>query len=163
MIRPFCPQDSSELEDVVTCEICTTKMWSPYVTPNCGHSFCGTCLKGWFEMTLRHHLNLYPNYDVNLQLPEDLMTYARDPRYTNAVAQRLQEMGIGAHPIYTCPHCRGKISDPPTENRALKSVVRMASAAAGERSPKKPAADMARHNERLWEKFFPQSKLRTDS
>jgi hypothetical protein len=34
----------SEVEDSVTCEICTLKMWTPYIL-ECGHTFCHCCLE----------------------------------------------------------------------------------------------------------------------
>ncbi|TFL04754.1 hypothetical protein BDV98DRAFT_602173 [Pterulicium gracile] len=147
--------DATELEDTVTCEICASTMWAPYITPNCGHSFCGTCLQEWFAKILSTHLQRHPAYSVATlhrlpaQLQLDVLHHPPD-----AIDIRRPQYGYLPDPQFTCPHCRTRISKPPTVNRALQTIGRLGAKAASENSPKKATRPVTQ--ERLWGKFFPK-------
>ncbi|KAJ6588432.1 hypothetical protein B0H19DRAFT_1248093 [Mycena capillaripes] len=99
---------SANLEDRITCEICESKLWSPFML-DCGHTFCLQDLEDWFAAALTQHRNVYPHYTVNA--PPN-----------------------GTLPHYTCPKCREKVYSKPIQNFAVKDFVR---AAAQEASPQK--------------------------
>ncbi|KAJ7628554.1 hypothetical protein FB45DRAFT_918605 [Roridomyces roridus] len=126
--------DAEELEDQVTCDICSTKMWSPFILP-CGHSFCQNDLESWFDAALKQHRNVYPNYDVN------------HPG-VNMYGQPVQRLPL---PPYSCPKCRIRVHTKPIQNFALKGFVRVIAGKAGESSPKKPNSAAAN----VWNRFFP--------
>ncbi|KAJ6451529.1 hypothetical protein C8R47DRAFT_1215647 [Mycena vitilis] len=44
-----------DLEHYITCEVCTSKMWNPYILPDCGHTFCKQDLIKWFDTILTQH------------------------------------------------------------------------------------------------------------
>ncbi|KAJ4000604.1 hypothetical protein F5050DRAFT_403758 [Lentinula boryana] len=126
----------SEVEDSVTCEVCTMKMWTPYIL-ECGHTYCQSCLQDWFSTTLMQHMAAYPNYNPN-QSPhgaEMYLPYGRHYRYMPHL--------LGAtvpQPQYTCPSCREQVRNPPVEDFNLKKVVRAVASVQGEASPKKAEA-----------------------
>ncbi|KAG1771436.1 hypothetical protein EDD22DRAFT_947876 [Suillus occidentalis] len=55
--------DATELGDMLSCDICTHLMHSPYLLSDCGHCYCEGCLKGWFDETLTKHIRAHPTYD----------------------------------------------------------------------------------------------------
>ena len=57
------------------------------------------------------------------------------------------------HPRYTCPKCREEVKTRPTEDFALKSLVRTIAGATGEKSPKKPVG-RGQRREDPWSAFF---------
>ncbi|KAJ7130163.1 hypothetical protein C8R44DRAFT_774957 [Mycena epipterygia] len=121
---------ASEVEDQVTCEVCSSKMWSPFILPDCGHTFCQQDLEDWFSTALKQHRNAYPHYNVNT--PPNV---------------------YGALPLppYSCPKCREKVRSKPIQNFALKGLVRAVADKVGENSPKKPVGSSAN----VWNRFFP--------
>ncbi|KAJ7502833.1 hypothetical protein B0H11DRAFT_1986565 [Mycena galericulata] len=125
--------DASQLEDHISCEICTSTMLTPYILSGCGHSYCGRCLVEWFGTCLAQHMAAHPNW-----------------RPTNQPSYHLLNPGIRAHPYiaammaqqgpqpeYTCPTCRAVVSTKPIEDYALKAIIQ---AVSGESSPKKAPA-----------------------
>lgn len=128
-----------ELEESVTCEICTLKMWAPYALP-CGHTFCQTCLQDWFGTTQAQHLNNYPQAPGRVAMLDTLYRAIRHP-LTPAVRRRealLQIEQIEAEfppPKYTCPTCRTQCMTRPTEVFVIKSIVERIAKAQGEAAP----------------------------
>ncbi|KAI0055009.1 hypothetical protein BV25DRAFT_1922176 [Artomyces pyxidatus] len=74
----------SAFDDIIRCAVCHSTMWSPYILPECGHTFCQSCLMDWFGTIHATHLNAHPDYDVDLP-------------------QQLPDVAV---PLYTCPTCR---------------------------------------------------------
>ncbi|THH14462.1 hypothetical protein EW146_g5872 [Bondarzewia mesenterica] len=123
----------SALADVICCEICTDKMWSPYVLTDCGHIFCQGCLTDWFNTTLVQYLNAHPTYNLNLPYIDDA-TLARLPVQLRGYIQGVYKQ---ERPNYTCPTCRKEVRHHPIESFAMKTVVRLVADANGEKSPRK--------------------------
>ncbi|KAI0044643.1 hypothetical protein FA95DRAFT_1562025 [Auriscalpium vulgare] len=121
------------LEDVVCCEICTAKMWSPFLMPDCGHTFCQTCITDWFTTIRTKHLATNPHLNEHtlLTLPPAL------------------------RPQYTCPACRTTVRTCPVECFTLKTVVRVVADAVGESSPRKSGPSRGRAKQGgVWDGFF---------
>jgi len=158
--------DASLLEDSISCEICTMKMWTPYILPECGHVFCQTCLSDWFSTTLGQHLTLHPNYILNPPLPQHLRHLAIQARSNpnnphlrsqlEALVMQHRTVAQGPQPVYTCPICREQVKNKPVEDFALKSVVRTLAGVMGESSPTKKANGRGGANGRAgpWDGFF---------
>ncbi|KAF8160919.1 hypothetical protein B0H34DRAFT_795766 [Crassisporium funariophilum] len=161
--------DASQLTDHLDCEICTSRMWTPYVLPDCGHTYCQSCLQDWFGTTLAQFMNANPHYDIDHvnhapQLDVLLQTLMQNPRAANhpqlnALLTRLLPLG----PQYTCPTCREPVRTRPTEDFTLKALVRTIANATGENSPKKPV--FAKPNGKAsittlgpWDGFFPRRR-----
>ncbi|KAF9039542.1 hypothetical protein BDZ89DRAFT_1110202 [Hymenopellis radicata] len=153
----------SKLEDDLTCEICSMKMWHPYILPKCGHTFCETCLHGWFTTTTTQYQATHPNYNPNLPIP--MPNFLRDTVYYGQIVPRqlinmVNQLDTGG-PSLTCPTCREAVKVRPVECFAIKSLVRTVGSAQGEESPKKPAAAKGRGKHRApvvkdpWAVFFP--------
>ncbi|KAI0055751.1 hypothetical protein BV25DRAFT_1724766 [Artomyces pyxidatus] len=134
----------SSVEDIVCCEICTLKMWSPYMCvalltlntraihcmpslPDCGHIFCYSCILDWFSTIHAKHLQTYPHYNANI-------------------------VGI-PRPSYSCPSCRVEARVRPVECFAVKSMVRLVGDVVGEHSPQKQAPRRGQP-EAVWDGFF---------
>ncbi|KAJ7821353.1 hypothetical protein B0H13DRAFT_2682103 [Mycena leptocephala] len=126
---------AADLEDQITCEVCNSKMWSPFILPDCGHTFCQKDLEDWFSTALKQHRNVYPHYNVNVPL--------------NIYGVFQQQLPL---PPYTCPKCREKVRSKPVQNFAVKGFVRAVAEQAGETSPKKTVGSATN----VWNHFFPQ-------
>ncbi|KAJ7291166.1 hypothetical protein C8J57DRAFT_210905 [Mycena rebaudengoi] len=124
--------EAVEMEDQVTCEVCDSKMWSPFILPGCGHTFCQQDLENWFATALKQHRTIYPQYDVNYVPP------GNNPYYQPLPA-----------PAYSCPKCREPVRSKPMQNFALKPFVRSIASKTGETSPKKTPG-----NPQVWNRFF---------
>ncbi|KAJ7326399.1 hypothetical protein DFH08DRAFT_885732 [Mycena albidolilacea] len=123
---------AADLEDQITCEVCSAKLWSPFIL-NCGHTFCQQDLENWFSTALKQHLNVYPHYNVNVP-----------PANVYGIFQKLPL------PPYSCPKCREKVCSRPIQNFAVKGLVRAVAGQTGETSPKK-TIDATK----VWSRFFP--------
>ncbi|KAF9819176.1 hypothetical protein IEO21_02347 [Rhodonia placenta] len=156
----------SELEELVTCEICTLKMWAPYTLP-CGHTFCQPCLTDWFNTTLAQHITNNPHY--NPAVVAALRATLNGPNVPAGLRRTYEaQIALLEHqhppPSYTCPTCRTVCRTKPVEVYTLKSVVRNVADALGETSPQKrtstPAArtrsGAVRAPEGPWDGFFPR-------
>ncbi|KAJ6481685.1 hypothetical protein C8R45DRAFT_309828 [Mycena sanguinolenta] len=122
---------TADLEDQITCEVCSAKLWTPYIL-NCGHTFCAQDLENWFSTSLKQHLTRYPHYNVH---------------YAHQGYNMFQQLPA---PLYTCPKCREKVCSRPIQNFAVKGLVRAVAGQMGENSPKKPTDP-----KNLWNRFFP--------
>ncbi|RDB25247.1 hypothetical protein Hypma_008017 [Hypsizygus marmoreus] len=158
--------DVSQLDDHVNCEICTARMWSPHILPECGHTFCQSCLQDWFSTTLAQFMASHPHYNVNDPAPHlrhfQPMFLMHHPHAAAYLAQMQQQ---NPQPEYTCPTCREPVKNRPAEDFALKALVRTIAAATGENSPRKPVAEqLGRGKARApvrtsgpWDGFFPRA------
>ncbi|KAL4248910.1 hypothetical protein ABKN59_007570 [Abortiporus biennis] len=153
----------NELDEHLSCEICTLKMWNPF-TLQCGHTFCQTCLQDWFNTTLAQYMNTHPHYNPN---PPTLAQYRialgnrnLDPLHRRHLERQIQAFLMTMeHPSYTCPACRVNVRMKPAQVFALKHAVRTVGEHQGESSPKKdPPAGRGRRVEieDPFEAFFPQ-------
>ncbi|KAJ7497067.1 hypothetical protein FB451DRAFT_1209955 [Mycena latifolia] len=125
--------DAIQLEDHISCEICTTTMWTPYILSGCGHTFCLKCLVEWFGTTLAQHMAAHPAWRPTNQPPYHLLKkeFRAHPYIAAMIAQQ------GPQPEYTCPTCRAVVISKPIEDYSLKAIVRAVATSVGESSPKK--------------------------
>ncbi|KAF8835552.1 hypothetical protein BDN67DRAFT_418487 [Paxillus ammoniavirescens] len=136
----------SELEEHISCEVCTLKMWNPYLLPDCGHCFCQNCLVDWFSTTQAQHMQANPQYDANrAALAGQLRGLIHSVHNIQALVgphghQHVQAMLTQFHrlqPEYTCPSCRKEAVHKPVEDFRLKALVREIAGSMGESSPRK--------------------------
>lgn len=160
----------SSLEDSISCEVCTHRLWTPYVLP-CGHTFCQSCLTAWFSTAHAQHMSNHPNYNAGLPQLGYWRTALRQPHLPphirHEIQARVHAMETQPQPQYTCPSCRSQVKTKPVEVYALKSIVRTVASALGETSPKKPApapaatrtrsSTLERRVDAPWDGFFPFS------
>ncbi|KAH8115506.1 hypothetical protein DFH11DRAFT_1543002 [Phellopilus nigrolimitatus] len=147
--------DYSELEDTVSCEICTLKMWSPATLVGCGHSFCEKCLHDWFNTAFTQHVQLHPDFLAGPQIPEDLARHSNDPRVAPVIEQiRADFRKRVPSPEYTCPTCRVAVKRRPVEVYALKEFVRKAAKLLGESEEGPRRANRAVGS--VFDDFFPK-------
>ncbi|KIK91303.1 hypothetical protein PAXRUDRAFT_830957 [Paxillus rubicundulus Ve08.2h10] len=135
----------SELEEHISCEVCTLKMWNPYLLPDCGHCFCQDCLVDWFGTTQAQHMQANPQYDANrAALAGQLRGLIHSIHNIHTLMgphghQHVQAMLTQFHrlqPEYTCPSCRKEAVNKPVEDFRLKTLVREIAGSMGESSPR---------------------------
>ncbi|KAJ7755755.1 hypothetical protein DFH07DRAFT_490157 [Mycena maculata] len=126
--------DAAQLEDLTSCEICTTTLWTPYILSGCGHSYCSKCLVEWFGTCLAQHIATHQGWHPTNQPPYHLLNprIRAHPYIAAMVAQQ------GPQPEYTCPTCRAPALTKPIEDYSLKALVSFIATGRGE-SPKKDA------------------------
>lgn len=132
-------------------------MYDPSLV-ECGHTFCQSCLRDWFDTTYTKHIQQYPQFLTGPQIPIHLI--ALQHHHPQAIAQirQIQE----AHrlttpkPEYTCPACRAPVKAKPVELFAFKEVVHKVAKAAGEDVPNAPAQSRAARADigGVWDGFF---------
>lgn len=143
-LRSALSKDFSELEDHILCEVCTHKMWKPYLLPDCGHSFCQDCLVDWFTTTKAKFMNSHPDYDAQRAMvlgPLRILLNSIPALLNPYVQQQLKALLINLRrmqPEHTCPSCRKPVVTKPVENFRLKALVRHISDLQGEPTPHEP-------------------------
>ncbi|RPD78297.1 hypothetical protein L226DRAFT_610241 [Lentinus tigrinus ALCF2SS1-7] len=151
----------SAVEDHVTCEVCTVKMWHPF-TLACGHTFCKDCLVDWFNTALIKHLSAHPHYDAQRVVPlqyRNVLAQPNIPTHTRAHYEREIAiiMSTTPQPKYSCPTCRVLVKAKPAENFVVKHLVRTIAGVQGESCPQE--APLPRHPgqpvEGPFDGFFP--------
>ncbi|KAL1942497.1 hypothetical protein VTO73DRAFT_6099 [Trametes versicolor] len=151
----------STIDEHVSCEICTTKMWNPY-TLACGHTFCKDCLQDWFSTTLAQHMAAHPHYNPQVVVPPHWRAALARPNLS-PLDRRHIEREIQRHaeatpqPAYSCPTCRVEVRNKPAENFIVKHMVRTIAGAQGESCPKDnaPPRLVGQVVEGPWDAFFP--------
>ncbi|KNZ77764.1 hypothetical protein J132_03822, partial [Termitomyces sp. J132] len=116
--------DVLQLDDNMGCEICTSRMWSPFMSIARMRSHILLVLPAGLQ-THNHRL-----WEAMMQNPLILRT-------PHAAAYYAQLQQQAPQPQYTCPTCREQVKNRPVEDFALKALIRAITTAAGEGSPKK--------------------------
>jgi len=147
--------DVAIVEENLNCEICTGRMWSPYLLPDCGHTFCQSCLQDWFNTTLTKFTAEHPN--TNWQQRSHLRPILMNPMLmNNPEIVRAIPLLNATMPRYSCPTCRKAVHARPAEVYALKALVRSFASVVGEKSPQKESR--ARGGRKTsadpWDHFF---------
>ncbi|KAI0743853.1 hypothetical protein C8Q80DRAFT_1272487 [Daedaleopsis nitida] len=154
----------STIEDHISCEVCTLKMWHPY-TLSCGHTFCKDCLQDWFNTAYVQHLSANPHYDLQKIIPAQWRaTLARPdiPSQTRITLEReISNILIATpQPQYSCPTCRVHIKAKPAENFVVKHLVRTIAGVQGESCPQEAPVKRipGRPVDGPFDGFFPYSR-----
>ena len=133
--------------------------------PDCGHSFCQTCLQDWFSTTHAQFMAAHPQHpNVNHTFIEILRQIGQNPHIVALpYVQTLIASQMPPRPDYTCPTCRAPVSSRPTEAFAQKALVRTIAAAAGEAIPKAARGIIKKGKDtgsgsNPWDGFFPPKK-----
>ncbi|KAL1675938.1 hypothetical protein EV122DRAFT_280598 [Schizophyllum commune] len=158
-----------EMDDLLSCEICTMRVWTPVLIPSCGHTFCKKCLLDWFNQTYIQHLAANPGYNpirAQATLPRNVefLLGSISPNDLQRVKQLLAVYAQPA-PNFTCPSCRQAVTTRPTEVYQLKKVVHKIAGENGEKEPAsapqpQPVGRLRRgvglgRTDDPWAKFFP--------
>ncbi|KAG6334049.1 hypothetical protein ID866_5037 [Astraeus odoratus] len=152
-------KDVSELEDHILCEVCTHKMWKPYLLADCGHCFCQDCLVEWFTTTQVQFMSTHPNYDVHRAMVHNEIRglLSSIPTLLNSHLQRQIQVFLNhlrnMQPEYVCPKCRKSVVTKPVEDFRVKSLVRQIAGLQGESSPRKEGHGVAIRGP--FDAFFP--------
>ncbi|KAI6000778.1 hypothetical protein EDD15DRAFT_1793764 [Pisolithus albus] len=161
-LRSALSKDFSELEDHILCEVCTHKMWKPYLLPDCGHCFCEDCLVGWFTTTQVKFMHSNPDYDPQhamahgqlhvllKSIPAILNPHVR--QQLKALLSKLRQM----RPEYTCPSCRKTAVTKPVEDFRLKALVKHISDLQGEVNPPESSHSHPVASTGPFDAFFPE-------
>ncbi|KZP18689.1 hypothetical protein FIBSPDRAFT_956063 [Athelia psychrophila] len=165
--------DPELLDDEVSCQLCYTRNWTPYLLPDCGHVSCHACLTSWFSTTLQKHMNTHPTYSpaharmMPLRTRNLLAQVRQNPDAQNGMLRVQLEMEIIQHrfvqlqaqlaggppePRYECPACRKQVKVRPVEVYPLKAVVQIVGEAMGESRPNEAGPIVA--GARPWDGFF---------
>ncbi|THG94733.1 hypothetical protein EW145_g8087 [Phellinidium pouzarii] len=151
----YSPSDLSDLEESISCEICTLKMWNPATLTGCGHTFCEKCLHEWFNATYTRHVQTYPAFLAGPQIPEQYMRHLNDPHVAAMVAEiRANFVRRVPRPVYTCPTCRVAVRTRPVTVYTLKAVVRKVARLMGD-GEGSPRRIVNRAVGSIWAGFFP--------
>ncbi|KAI0661186.1 hypothetical protein C8Q70DRAFT_1052293 [Cubamyces menziesii] len=150
----------STVDEHVTCEICTMKMWQPY-TLSCGHTFCRDCLQDWFNTALVQHMTTHPQYNPQTVVPPHWRAALARPDLSHIARRQIEReidmiMEATPQPAYSCPTCRLEIRNKPAENFVVKHIVRTVAGVQGESCPKEdPPPRIGRPLDGPWDGFFP--------
>ncbi|KAJ3569624.1 hypothetical protein NP233_g4930 [Leucocoprinus birnbaumii] len=157
--------DHSEIDDSLNCEICTRRMYTPYLLPDCGHTFCLSCLRDWFGTAHARFVQAHPQQNQNVRdfYVQRITTLLRPEFIAHPqVADQLQQLQQPT-PEFTCPTCRKRAYRRPIEVYALKSLVRAISAVDEEEKanipPDQPFVERRQGRTVVvdpWEGFFPR-------
>ncbi|KAI0311903.1 hypothetical protein OF83DRAFT_709262, partial [Amylostereum chailletii] len=153
---------TSSLEDIINCEICTLKMWSPFILSDCGHVFCQKCLNDWFQSAMVQHMTNNPNFR-----PE-LAPLPLEPGHLVGLTPHEQQFfaarnNAGSRPKYSCPSCRAAVKHRPAECYSIKALVRLVAEKEGEKDPREVTVGGRRGKGRAivsdpWEGYFGRAR-----
>ncbi|KAF5322491.1 hypothetical protein D9619_001364 [Psilocybe cf. subviscida] len=150
--------DPSVLDEQLECDICTRRLWTPYIIPDCGHTFCESCLIEWFGVA---HAQFMQDHPVN-PMQHDLLYILDHVARTPGLLQSRNILDVlrsrlPPTPKYTCPSCRGPVTSRPVEDYSLKQVVHKVAEAMGEKPP--PSKNSGKNGKGttggIWDGFFP--------
>ncbi|KAL5484813.1 hypothetical protein ACEPAI_7455 [Sanghuangporus weigelae] len=116
--------DLAGIDDLISCEICTTMMWHPATIRDCGHTFCESCLHDWFNSTYTRHAAAHPEFVAGPLIPPDYSANRHVPQIAHAIKMMLAEWKVRVpQPKYTCPTCRSEVKSKPIEVYFVKEAV----------------------------------------
>ncbi|KAH7917529.1 hypothetical protein BV22DRAFT_1135336 [Leucogyrophana mollusca] len=98
---------------VLACPGCQATMEQPFTLGECGHTFCHSCLRMWFQRCVSRRLERTSN------IPQHL----KKPPYTAAQLTEIVQQKYLTYVWYTCPLCSKCIDAKPIETRFLKELV----------------------------------------
>ncbi|KAK7024620.1 hypothetical protein VNI00_016124 [Paramarasmius palmivorus] len=135
----------------VRCGICEGLMWVPCALAACGHVFCFTCLHSWFQAILDNFRLQYPDYNPREHSAAPLTAEERlqfiGIQYAHEAIPILRTK-VPIHPHYTCPDCRGHVSQRPVVIYALKNIIT-------ELGSIRRLEPLGSNGEQDWENFWP--------
>ncbi|KAI0356239.1 hypothetical protein OH77DRAFT_1401399 [Trametes cingulata] len=152
----------STMDEHVSCEICTMKMWNPY-TLACGHTFCKDCLQDWFSTALAQHMATNPAYNPQGNVPPHWRAALTRPDLSIAARRHIEReiallIEATPQPTYSCPTCRVEVRARPAENFVVKHIVRTIAGLQGESCPKQdPLPRIGHPVDGPWDGFFPST------
>ncbi|KAI0769654.1 hypothetical protein BD413DRAFT_604785 [Trametes elegans] len=153
----------SAVDEHISCEICTMKMWNPY-TLACGHTFCKDCLQDWFSTALAQHMATHPHYNPQAMIPHHWRALLARPDLSHHQRREVERQismlaEATPQPAYSCPTCRVEVRNKPAETFVVKHLVRTVAGAQGESCPKIDLPPRLGHPpDGPWDGFFPFSR-----
>ncbi len=138
----------------MTCSICTTYMWSPFMyvlsmvanerhalmkdirIPDCRHVFCQSCIQYLFKITQRNFCQVHPRFhwEERIFLPEGIqdMVINDHMQHQELLALSVKIRSAAGGPVYFCPECHATVKNLLVEVFRIKSVVQTVASAQGE-------------------------------
>ncbi|KAF9017131.1 hypothetical protein BDZ89DRAFT_1140935 [Hymenopellis radicata] len=119
----------ADLEHTMICPLCLHVSSAPFLIVPCGHTFCKTCIEGWFSLALHRYNHSIFNPDFNMvgfnraDLRSDVVSLLTSDELDVRSLSALIE-ARGSHvPEYTCPSCKVKVTRAPVLCRQYGNAV----------------------------------------
>ncbi|KAJ3506756.1 hypothetical protein NLJ89_g6689 [Agrocybe chaxingu] len=108
------------VRDRLVCQICFRYLEAPYTT-NCGHTFCGKCLKHSFTVHLKAAIEAF-RVDHLIGERFGVPTSRSGVQW---LVHRIQKKHVDPTPffLHPCPSCRSSVCRPPVLSLSLRSLV----------------------------------------